>query len=362
MKFQSIWFLVFSSALSTHTLAAPKIEPVIQGLESPWGMTFLPDGRALITERKGEIRIFKDGKLQDEKITNVPKVHAKGQGGLLDIQAHPDFKKNSLIYFTFVKPDSSGGGGTVLARAKLDGNALTEVTEIFRAEPTSSSTIHFGSRIAFDDKGYVFVTTGERGSKPNAQNLSNHLGKVIRVHADGKVPTDNPFVKTEGAKPEIWSYGHRNVQGLYFDREKKVLYAHEHGARGGDELNRIEKGKNYGWPEITHGIDYDGSVISAHKEKAGMEQPLHQWTPSIAPCGMVRVKSARYPGWKDSFLVGALAHQFLSRVELNKKDQFVREEKLFRDIGRVRFVTESPDGWIYFGTEFPGKVFRILKP
>lgn len=321
-------------------------------------MTFLPDGRALVTEKAGEIRVIKDGKLLDEKISGVPVVRTMGQGGLLDIQLHPDYATNGWIYLTYAKP-TGPEGGTVLARAKLEGNALTNLEELFQALPLSSSEVHFGSRIAFDGKGYVFFTSGERGKKENAQDISNHLGKVLRLHDDGKIPTDNPFVNTPGAKPEIWSYGHRNLQGLYYDKETGILWNHEHGPKGGDELNRVEKGKNYGWPVITYGINYDGTPITDVTEKEGMEQPVRYWVPSIAPCGLTKVTSDRYPNWKNNFLVGALSFQLIARLEMTD-GKFVKEERLLEKIGRVRAVVQSPDGYIYFTVENPGKIMKLV--
>ena len=237
-------------------------------------MAFLPDGRTLITERAGEIRIVKDGKLLEEKIQGLPSpIYVKGQSGLLDIVLHPDYANNGWIYLSYSK-QLADSGGTVIARAKLEGNNLTNLEELFSAQPLTSSEVHFGSRIVFDGKGYMYFTSGERGKKENAQDLGNHLGKVLRLHDDGKVPTDNPFVNTPGAKPEIWSYGHRNLQGLYYDKTTGILWEHEHGPRGGDELNIVEKGKNYGWPVITYGINYDSTIITDLKEKEGMEQPV----------------------------------------------------------------------------------------
>lgn len=334
------------------------VDTITSALQSPWGMAFLPDGRALVTEKAGEIRIIKDGKLLAEKITGVPVVRSQGQGGLLDIQLHPDYASNGWIYLTYSKPTGEEGG-TVLARAKLEGNALTNLQELFQALPLSSSEVHFGSRIAFDGKGYVFFTSGERGKKENAQDLGNHLGKVLRLHEDGKVPTDNPFVNTPGAKPEIWSYGHRNLQGLYYDKQTGILWNHEHGPKGGDELNRVEKGKNYGWPVITYGINYDGSSITDVTAKEGMEQPVKYWVPSIAPCGLTMVTSDRYPNWKGNFLVGALAFQLVARVEL-ADGKFVKEERLLEKMGRVRAVVQSPDGYIYVTLELPGKIVRLV--
>lgn len=334
------------------------VDTITTALKSPWGMAFLPDGRALVTEKAGEIRIIKDGKLLEDKITGVPAVFANGQGGLMDIQLHPDYAKNGWIYLSYAKPQGEEGG-TVIARAKLEGNALTNLEELFQALPISSSGAHFGSRISFDGKGYVFFTSGERGKKENAQDLGNHLGKVLRLHDDGKIPADNPFVNTAGAKPEIWSYGHRNLQGLYYDKETETLWNHEHGPKGGDELNRVQKGKNYGWPVITYGINYDGTPITDVTEKEGMEQPVRYWVPSIAPCGLTMVTSNRYPNWKGNFLVGALAFQLVARVEL-ADGKFVKEERLLEKMGRVRAVVQSPDGYIYVATENPGKIVRLV--
>lgn len=335
-----------------------KVDTITNKLKNPWGMAFLPDGRILVTERVGEIRIVKDGKLLDEKIQNVPAVYARGQGGLMDIVLHPDYQKNGWIYLSYSKP-GTGGGGTVISRAKLQGNSLTNLEELFVATPFTSSSVHFGSRIAFDENHYMFFSSGERGNWDNSQKLDNHLGKIMRLHDDGKIPTDNPFVNTAGAKKEIWSYGHRNPQGLIYDLQNKRLWSHEHGPRGGDELNLVEKGKNYGWPVISYGINYDGSIITNLKEKDGMEQPVYQWTPSIAPCGMALVTSNRYPNWKGNILVGALAFTHVARVELSGKN-YVKQEKLLDKVGRVRAVVESPDGYIYVATETPGMLMKLV--
>ncbi len=335
-----------------------EVDTITTDLKNPWGMAFLPDGRTLVTERAGEIRIIKDGKLLDERIQGVPPVYAHGQGGLMDIQLHPDFDKNGWIYMSYSK-QVADSGGTVIARAKLEGNNLTNLEELFQALPLSRSEVHFGSRIAFDGKGYMFFTSGERGKKENAQDLTNHLGKVLRLHDDGKVPSDNPFVGTIGAKSEIWSYGHRSLQGLYYDKDSGILWEHEHGPRGGDELNIVVKGKNYGWPVITYGINYDSTIITDITEKEGMEQPIRYWVPSIAPCGLTMVTSDKYPNWKGNLLVGALSHQLVARVEV-AGNTFVGEEKLLEKIGRVRVVTQSPDGYIYVATENPGKIVRLV--
>ncbi len=333
------------------------IDTITNELKNPWGITFLSDGRILVTERAGEIRIIQDGKLLDEKIEGVPAVFAHGQGGLMDIVRHPDYDNNGWIYFSFAKPGDNGGG-TTIARAKVEGNKLTDLQELFSAQPFTDAGVHFGCRIAFDKDGYMFFSSGERGTKENSQNLGNHLGKVLRLHDDGRVPSDNPFVNQKGAKPEIWSYGHRNPQGLVYDQTTNTLYDVEHGPKGGDELNKVEKGKNYGWPVITWGIDYDGKPISDIQEKDGLEQPLRYWVPSIAPCGAAIVTSDKYPNWKNNILVGALAHTHVARVEM-ESEKYVAEEKLLDKLGRVRAVAQSPDGFIYVATENPGLLVKI---
>lgn len=335
------------------------VETITDKLENPWGIAFLPDGRILVTERKGEIRIVKDGKLLDEKITGVPQVFAQGQGGLLDIQLHPDYANNGWIYLSYSKP-GQGGAATTISRAKLSGNSLADFKELFTAQPFTSTAHHFGSRIAFDGKGYMFISSGERGTKENSQTLTNHLGKIIRLHDDGRVPTDNPFVNTQGAKPEIWSYGHRNPQGMIFDKERNLLLAHEHGPKGGDELNVVLPGKNYGWPTITYGIDYDGKPISDKQSAPGMEQPATYWVPSIAPCGMTKLTSDKYPGWKGNVFVGALALTHIARVELDASGKYVKQEKLLDKFARFRALAQSPDGFIYAATEGPGKLIRLV--
>ena len=335
------------------------IDTIAAGLTNPWGIAFLPDGRILVTERAGEIRIVKDGKLQVEKIENVPAVFVHGQGGLMDIKLHPDYATNGWIYLTYSKPGTEGGG-TTIARTKLTGNAFTDLQELFSAQPFSAAGAHFGSRIVFDGKGFIFFSMGERGVKENAQDLSNHLGKVLRLHEDGRVPTDNPFVKTPGAKPEIWSYGHRNPQGLVYDRATETLWDVEHGPMGGDELNKVEKGKNYGWPVITYGKNYDGTPITAITEKEGMEQPAFYWLPSIATCGLAIVTSDKYPAWKGNLMVGALALQHVARVELDAQGKFVKQERLLDKMARVRAVEQSPDGYLYVATETPGMLLKLV--
>ncbi|WP_207535122.1 PQQ-dependent sugar dehydrogenase [Desertivirga arenae] len=337
-----------------------KVKPVTlyENFSNPWGMAWLPDGRLLVTERSGEILVFKDDKYTGQKLTGVPNVYTNGQGGLLDIQTHPKYDENGWIYFAFAKP-VSGGGATAVMRAKLRGNELVEKQEIFQASPVNSAGIHFGSRIAFDNEGYLYIVAGERGTNEKVQELSNDLGKIHRVFDDGRVPQDNPFVNTSNARPSIWSYGHRNPQGMVYDKENNRLWAVEHGPKGGDELNLVEKGKNYGWPVVTYGIGYDGTPISDKTEMEGIQKPVKYWVPSPAPCGMALVSSDKYPGWKGNLLIANLSFKYVGRIKLNGTS-FVSEEKLLENVARVRHVAQSPDGFIYVITEGPGKLIKLV--
>jgi len=335
-----------------------KITTLYDGLSNPWGMAWLPDGRLLITERRGEILVFKDDKYTGQKLSGVPAVYEVGQGGLLDIQLHPKYNENGWIYLVYSKP-VTGGGATTVMRAKLNGNQLVDKQEIFQAVPANSAGIHFGSRLAFDKDGYLFIVAGERGTNAKVQELSNDLGKIHRVFDDGRVPQDNPFVNTPNARPTIWTYGHRNPQGMVYDKENNRLWAVEHGPKGGDELNLIERGKNYGWPLVTYGTDYDGSIISDKTEMEGVQKPVKYWVPSPAPCGMTLVTSDKYPGWKGNLLIANLSFKYLGRIKLNGTT-FVSEEKLMENMARVRDVAQSPDGYLYVITEGPGKLIKLV--
>ena len=337
-----------------------KVDTIAVDLKNPWGMAWLPDGRMLFTERSGEIRVVKDGKLTEDRISGVPEVYARGQGGLLDIKLHPNYAENGWIYISYSSPNPDGeGANTAIMRAKLQGNSFVNQEKLFQATPYSTRGQHYGSRIVFDDQGYMFFSVGERGQMENAQNLGNHSGKIHRLHDDGRVPTDNPFVGNDAAMPSIWSYGHRNPQGMIRDASTGTIWAHEHGPRSGDELNIVEKGKNYGWPEISYGINYNGTILTEYQEKEGMEQPVHQWTPSIAPCGMAHYTGDLFPEWKGNLFVGALSFRYLARVVIDG-DKFVEEEKLLDQIGRVRAVEQGPDGYIYVATEGPGMIIRLM--
>ena len=336
------------------------VETVADGLRNPWGMEKLPDGRFLVTERAGKLRIIQDGKLQSATVANVPEVCARGQGGLMDVRLHPNYAENSWIYLSFSKP-LPGGGLTSIFRARLMGNALADIETVFEppAEEATRGGLHFGNRIQFDGKGYMFFSIGERGEMQNAQNLTNVKGKVHRLHDDGRVPADNPFVKQSGARASIWSYGNRNIQGLRFQPGSGILWASEHGPRGGDELNIIRKGANYGWPVITYGIDYGGSRISELSAKEGMEQPVIQWTPSPAVCGMDFYTGSKFPAWKGNLFVSALALQKVIRVAING-GKVTGQENLLERTGRIRDVRCFDDGFVYVIYDEPGRIVRLV--
>lgn len=334
------------------------VDTVAVDLESPWGMAFLPDGSMLVTEKPGRLRIIKEGKLLADSILGVPEVVAKGQGGLLEVKLHPEYESNGYIYLSYSAP-GEGGSNTAVMRAKLVGNALAEQKVIFQAEPFTGKSHHFGSRIEFDEAGYMYITVGDRGERDkNPQSLESYGGKVHRLFDDGRIPEDNPFVNNPNAIASVFSYGHRNPQGLARHPETGVIWEHEHGPQGGDEVNEIKAGVNYGWPVITYGINYDNTIITEDTAKAGMEQPLHYWDPSIAPCGMDFVSSEKYPNWKNNLLVGSLKFRYLARCEV-QGNAIVHEEKLLDTMGRMRAVEQGPDGYIYVAMESPGQIVRI---
>lgn len=335
-----------------------RVQTVVSDLTFPWGIAFLPDGSVLITERPGNLRIIRDGVLQDEHIEGLPEVFATGQGGLLDIELHPDFEETGWIYLTYANP-GTGGGHTAVMRARLNGNSLTDREVLFEAEPYTARGAHFGSRIAFDREGYLYFSIGDRGQMGDAQDKSMYAGTIIRLHDDGRIPSDNPFVDDPNARPEIYSYGHRNPQGLVMHPETGTIWSHEHGPRGGDEINIIRKGLNYGWPEITHGVNYNGSVITEHTEMEGMESPIHDWTPSIAPSGMDFISSDKYPGWQGDLFSGALAFRLVNRNVI-ENEQIIHEERILQGIGRVRDVKIGPDGFLYILEESAGRALRLI--
>jgi aldose sugar dehydrogenase len=337
------------------------VENVVPELEIPWGMAFLPDGSILITEIKGQLIHFKEG--VKTVITNTPDVYARGQGGFLDIELHPDYKNNGWIYFTYSsKEGSEDGGNTALIRAKLKDGALIDVQTLYKASPNTTKPYHFGSRIVFDNQGYVYFTVGDRGEHfENPQDLTKDGGKVYRLKDDGTIPEDNPFYKQANAKPAIWSFGHRNQQGMTKHPVTGAIWTNEHGPQGGDEINIITKGFNYGWPVISYGINYDGTVLTEKKEMPGMEQPIYFYVPSIAPSGMAFIDSDRYGDWKGNLLIGSLKFQYLERLVL-KDNKVQYREKLAADIGRVRNVKMGPDGLIYLAVEGKGIFKLVPKP
>jgi len=334
------------------------VENVVEGLGVPWGVAFLPDGSVLITERDGTVRIVEDGVLNEEPIANAPEVVAQNQGGMLDIVPHPDYGENGWIYLSYSKAGPDGGIATSLERMKLNGYEFTDREEIYTGNQFTEGGRHFGGRIVFGGDGYLYFTIGDRGQREKAQDTSLSHGNVFRFNDDGSIPDSNPFVGEDGLN-EIFSYGHRNIQGMAVHPETGEIWTNEHGARGGDELNNPKAGNNYGWPEITHGVNYDGSPITPDTAKAGMEQPVLHWTPSIAPSGMAFVTGDRYPNWTGDVLNGALKFQLISRIEI-EDGEAVHEERILEGIGRIRDVEMGPDGYIYFTNETEGTLSRIV--
>jgi glucose/arabinose dehydrogenase len=337
-----------------------RAETVARGLEHPWGLAFLPDGRLLVTERPGRLRIVaRDGTLGNP-LGGVPRVVARGQGGLLDVALDPKFADNRLVYLSYAEPGHDGAG-TAVARGRLGDSALEDVRVIYRQLPKVEGSAHFGSRLVFARDGTLFVTQGDRfAHRAKAQDLSSGIGKIVRISPDGAIPEDNPFVGRPGARPEIWSYGHRNVQAAALHPETGALWTVEHGARGGDELNRPEAGKNYGWPVITYGVDYSGAKIGEGTAKAGMEQPVYYWDPVIAPSGMTFYTGDRFAGWKGSVLIGSLSPGGLVRLAM-ENGRVTREERHLGELGeRIRDVRQGPDGSIYLLTDAnDGRVLRV---
>ncbi|TDN97135.1 glucose/arabinose dehydrogenase [Sunxiuqinia elliptica] len=352
-------------ALSANQLVESEvqkfiIDTVVSGLEVPWGLEFLPNGDLLIAERSAKLFRFTNNELQE--ISGLPNILVKGQGGLLDLELHPDYESNGWIYMAYsgYADGSPDEACTNIMRARLQGNSLVDQELIFDGYPDSNKGHHWGCKLEFDREGYLFFGIGDRGSRDvNPQSLTNTNGKIHRIHDDGSIPEDNPFVSTPDAVKSIYSYGHRNPQGTAMHPETGEIWETEHGPRGGDELNLIKPGVNYGWPVISYGINYDGTSFTDLTEKEGMEQPLTYWDPSIAPCGTTFVKGDRYKNWKNNILVGSLRFMYLERVVLDGY-QVVHHEKLLEGIGRVRNVEMSPDGYVYVAVENPGKILRLV--
>lgn len=355
---------IVAACTAVGVQAQPRAETVATGLENPWGLAFLPDGRFLVTERPGRMRVVEANGRLNPPLAGVPPVVARGQGGLLDVVTDSGFARNRTIYFCYAEP-GEGGNSTAMARATLsdDASRLQDVKVIFSAKPKFASNQHFGCRIVEARDGTLFLTLGDRFQrKDDAQTLDNHHGKIVRVHKDGSVPKDNPFTGRAGALPEIWSLGHRNAQGAALGPDGR-LWMHEHGPQGGDELNVPEPGRNYGWPVITFGENYGGGRIGAGiTARAGQEQPLHYWVPSIAPSGMAFLTSDRYgPAFKGNLFIGSLKFGHLARLELSG-NKVAREHKLLEGVGRVRDVRQGPDGWLYLLTDAnDGKLVRVVQ-
>lgn len=339
---------------------AYTVNTVASGLNHPWCLTFLPSGDMLVTERNGGIRIIRDGALDPTPISGAPEAYKEGQGGYFDIILHPEFETNRYVYLSYAH-GQSGANATRIARAEFTGTSLDNVEVIFTVTPTKEAPVHYGGRMTFLPDGTLVMSTGDGFNyREETQKLDNLLGKIIRINDDGTIPEDNPFVGQDGAKPEIWSYGHRNPQGAIYDEETQRLYYHEHGPLGGDELNIIEKGKNYGWPVITYGKDYSGAKITPFTEMEGMEQPFFYWNPSIAPAGMTIYAGEKFPAWQGDIFVSALSFRLVERIDI-EDGAIVGSENLFEELGeRIRDVRTGPDGSLYLLTDNDdGSLLRI---
>lgn len=347
--------------LAGHTEAVKAIE-ITKGLSHPWSMVFLPNGEILVTERSGQLRRIQNGNLLDKPVSGLPPIQEHGQGGLLGLALHPQFSQNHWLYFAYAG-QGKGGYSTHLARGKYENGVLADVQTLFEATPKSSSGIHFGGRIAFDKQGFLFLTLGERGEGKNAQDLSNDAGSLIRLKEDGSIPADNPFINVKNAMPEIYNYGHRNMQGIAIHPTTGQVWTCEHGPQGGDEVNIEKPGANYGWPIITYGEQYGGGPIGEGiSAKAGMEQPILYWVPSIAPAGMTFYTGDKYAGWQGNLIVSALKFQLIERIVL-EGNKVVKQERLLKDqIGRIRDVQQGPDGYLYLLTDEDNGGLYKLEP
>ena len=337
-----------------------KADVIAEGLIHPWSLAFLPSGDMLVTERIGTLRLIKSGKLQETPVSGLPAIKQHGQGGLMDVVLHPEFESNHFVYLAYAGKSEQGLSTEVL-RGKLIGNHLDDIETIFVANAKTSGGRHFGGRLLFDREGKLFITLGDRGERDPSQDLSTHTGSLIRIIDDGSIPKDNPFLNVENAQPEIYSYGHRNIQGIALRLDTNIVWTHEHGPQGGDEINIIAAAKNYGWPVITYGVNYViGTKIGEGTHKEGMEQPLYHWTPSIAPSGMTFYTGEEFPLWKGNLFVGSLKFRLLVRLEL-KDEQVIHEERMLENkFGRLRDVRQGPDGAIYLLTDDDnGAVLRL---
>ncbi len=361
LKMSVLFLATFILKLDVKGQESLKAELINDDLKNPWGMVFLPDGEMLVTEKNGSIVHLSKGKVINATVKGGPESVSRGQGGLLDIELHPQFESNRWVYFTFASNKGEGDGAmTALSRAQWNGTSFDNHKVLYKGSPNTRAGQHFGSRIAFDNEGYVYFSIGDRGNRnKNPQDLKRDGGKIYRLHDDGRVPSDNPFVNVAGAKKAVYSYGHRNPQGMATHPQTGDIWAHEHGPRGGDELNLIKSGKNYGWPVITYGINYSGSKITDETSRDGMEQPITYWVPSIAPCGMAFISNSKYKGWDGNLIVGSLKFAYLVRLVI-RDNKVVKEEKIAEGIGRVRNVEMGNDGYLYVGVEGKG-LFRLIE-
>jgi glucose/arabinose dehydrogenase len=355
---------VFQGGLIESEVLKFRVDTVVDDLKVPWAMVFTPDGDMIFTERGGELLVLEKGTAKPREISGVPAVRAKGQGGLLDLELHPQYEENGWLYLSYSAPFATGeegeGANTALMRARVSEDyQLVDQEVLFKASPNYKKGQHFGGRIEFDREGYVYLSVGDRGGRDEVQSLANYRGKIYRLYDDGRIPTDNPFYNEPGAQKEIFSYGHRNPQGLAIHPETGEIWEHEHGPRGGDEINIVRKGHNYGWPVITYGINYNGTIITEDTVKEGMDQPVHFYRPSIAPCGMDFVDSDLYGEWKGNLLIGSLKFRYLKRVVLDG-ETVTHQETLLEGMGRVRAVRQAPDGYIYLALEGPGQIVRLI--
>ena len=335
------------------------VDQVVDGLGVPWGMVFLSENKILVTERQGAVIIIDLQTNKKIKVKNGPDVMVEGQGGLLDVALSPDYKTSGWLYVTYVK-NIKGAGVTVLARTRLNKDQFQDWQDLLVTKSGSDTGRHFGSRIAFDENKHLFFGVGDRGHRPNAQDLTNHAGSIMRLNLDGTIPDDNPFIKEQGALPEIWSYGHRNPQGMAYDFANKRLWSIEHGPRGGDEINLIRRAANYGWPVISYGKEYWGPLdVGEGTHRDGMEQPVKVYVPSIAPGSLMVYSGKALPEWQGNLLAGALKLQHINRIVLDEQGQVIKEERLLKKLAeRIRAISQSPQGWIYFSTD-SGKIYRM---
>ncbi|GEM_PF-39329 len=337
-----------------------KIDTVVSDIEIPWGLKVTEDGTIYFTERKGTLKVkHPDGSVVT--IKNTPKVKNQGQGGMLDVALHPNFSENNWIYLSYSKVNEKDRqlSTTSVVRGKIVEDRFTEVEEVFELLPYSDTRHHYGSRLVFDEQGYLFISVGDRGNRDeNPQSLSKHAGKIHRVHDDGRIPEDNPFYHTQDAVKSIWTYGNRNPQGMVFHEQTKKVIEHEHGPRGGDELNILQKGSNYGWPTVSYGINYNGTLFTDEVDREEFESPINYWIPSIAPCGMAAVNGEKYNEWNGDVLIGSLRYNYVSRVKLDGEN-VIEEERILKDIGRVRAIEMGKDGYLYVGVEGPGRIYKV---